>query len=110
MATKSTEANIEEQIAALREQLSSLTETVSAQAGSLKEKAEDRLEDAKGGIRRAALTVRDNSHQALEAVKENPGTATSLATVAALAGFALGYLLGNSGRSTPSSNWTKHWR
>lgn len=110
MAQKSTEATIEEQIAALREQISSLTESVSAQAGSFKEKAEERLDEARGGIRRAALTVRDGGQQALETVKENPGTATSLAAVAAFAGFALGYLIGNAGRSEPPSGWTKHWR
>lgn len=110
MATKSTESTIEEQIAALREQITSLTESVSAQAGSLKEKAEEHLDEAKGGIRRAALTVRDSGQQALETVKDNPGTATSVAALAALAGFALGYLLGNTSHSERPSSWTKHWR
>lgn len=110
MAQKSTEATIEEQIATLRAQISDLTDSVSSQAGSLKEKAEDRLDEARGGLRRAALTVRDNGQQALETVRENPGTATSVATVAAVAGFAIGYLLGCAGRSEPHSGWTKHWR
>lgn len=110
MATKSTESTIEEQIAALREQITSLTETVSAEAGSLKERAEERLEEARGGLRKAAATVRDSGQQALETVKENPGAATSVATVAALAGFALGYLLGSGMRNEPPSSWAKHWR
>lgn len=110
MAQKPTEATIEEQIASLRDQIAALTNSVSAQAGSLKSQAEERLDEAKGTLRRAAHTVRDGSQQALETVKENPGTATSLAAVAAFAGFTLGYLLGNTGRSEPPSNWTKHWR
>ena len=76
MATKLTESTIEEQIASLREQIASLTETVSNEAGSLKERAEERFEDARGGLRKAAATVRDSGHQALETVKENPGAAT----------------------------------
>lgn len=111
MAQKLTDTTIEEQIAVLREQIAGLTESVSSQVGSFKEKAEERLDEAKGGLRRTASSMREGGLQTLETVRENPGAATSVAALAALSGMAVGYLIGSLTRNTPPhEGWTKNWR
>jgi ElaB/YqjD/DUF883 family membrane-anchored ribosome-binding protein len=99
---------MENQIAELRSQIATLTESFSTRASAFSDDASDVMEDAKGRVSRAAQAAREQGHNVVEAVKENPGAATSLlATVGAL-GFALGYFLATN--SNGGGNLTSRWR
>ncbi|WP_313618670.1 hypothetical protein [Agrobacterium sp.] len=99
------EDTIESQIAELRSQIDSLTKSVSARAGNFSESAADVVGDASGRVRKVAQNVREQGYNVVEAVKENPGTATSLLTTVGILGFAIGYFIANSNSSQPPSRW-----
>jgi gas vesicle protein len=99
------EDTIETQIAELRSQIDSLTKSVSARAGNFSESAAEVVGDASGRVRKAAQNVREQGYNVVEAVKENPGTATSLLTTVGVIGFALGYFIANSSSNQPPSRW-----
>ncbi|MEJ8310938.1 hypothetical protein [Agrobacterium larrymoorei] len=107
------EDSVENQIAELRSQIASLSKSVSARAGSLSEEASDFVDEAKGRVQRvaqsAAETVKAQSHNVVEAVKENPATATSVLTVVGALGFALGYFVANASAQHNSSSLYR-WR
>lgn len=46
----------------------------------------------------------------MEAVKENPGTATSLLTIVGALGFAIGYVVGTSTQQSSSNSSLYRWR
>ncbi|NTJ41955.1 hypothetical protein G6L28_04980 [Agrobacterium larrymoorei] len=108
------EDSIENQIAELRTQIASLSKSVSARAGVISEDASDYIDDAKGRVQRpaqtAAQTVKSQGHNVVEAVKENPGTATSLLTVVGALGFALGYCVANAASQQSNSSSLYRWR
>jgi ElaB/YqjD/DUF883 family membrane-anchored ribosome-binding protein len=101
------EDTIENQISELRSQIATLTKSVSNRASEFSES--DLVEDAKSRVSRAAQNVRDQSYNVVEAVKENPGTATSVLTVVGAIGFGLGYLLATSSQQSNTSSLYR-WR
>ena len=103
------EDTVENQIAELRSQISSLSKSVSARAGNFSDDAAEFAEEARGRAQRAVQTVREQSHNVVEAVKENPGTATSVLTVVGALGFAIGYFIGTSTQQNNSSSLYR-WR
>ncbi|MBB3947105.1 ElaB/YqjD/DUF883 family membrane-anchored ribosome-binding protein [Rhizobium skierniewicense] len=107
------EDTVENQIAELRSQISSLSKSVSARAGVLSEEASEFADEARGRVQRvaqsAAQTVKAQSQNVVEAVKENPGTATSLLTVVGALGFALGYFVATAAQEQKSSSIYR-WR
>lgn len=107
------EDTVENQIAELRAQISSLSKSVSARAGTLSDDASELMDEARGRAQRmahtAAQTVKAQGHNVVEAVKENPGTATSLLTVVGALGFALGYCVANAAAEQKSSSIYR-WR
>lgn len=107
------EDSVENQIAELRSQIASLSKSVSSRASELSGEASDFVDEAKGRVQRvaqnAAQTVKAQSHNVVEAVKENPGTATSLLTVVGALGFALGYFVANASTQHNSSSIYR-WR
>jgi ElaB/YqjD/DUF883 family membrane-anchored ribosome-binding protein len=102
------EDTIENQISELRSQIATLTKSVSTRASEFSES--ELVEDAKGRVSRAAQNVRDQSYNVVEAVKENPGTATSLLTVVGAIGFALGYFLAANSSQQSNSSSIYRWR
>lgn len=46
----------------------------------------------------------------VEAVKENPGTATSLLTIVGALGFAIGYAVGAGTQQSSSNSGLYRWR
>ena len=107
------EDSVENQIAELRSQIASLSKSVSSRASEFSGEASDYVDEAKGRVQRdaqnAAQTVKAQSHNVVEAVKENPGTATSLLTVVGALGFALGYFAANASTQHNSSSIYR-WR
>lgn len=107
------EETVENQIAELRAQIASLSKSVSARAGVLSDDASEFVDEARGRVQRvahnAAQTVRAQGHNVVEAVRENPGTATSLLTVVGALGFALGYCVANAAQDQKSSSIYR-WR
>lgn len=107
------EDTVENQIAELRSQISALSKSVSARAGTISGEASEFVDEARGRVQRvaqnAAQTVRAQSHNVVEAVKENPGTATSVLTVVGALGFALGYFIANSEKDHKHSSLYR-WR
>ncbi|MGV1917417.1 hypothetical protein [uncultured Agrobacterium sp.] len=107
------EDSVENQIAELRSQIASLSKSVSSRASEFSGEASDFVDEAKGRVQRvaqnAAQTVKAQSHNVVEAVKENPGTATSLLTVVGALGFALGYFVANASTQHNSSSIYR-WR
>lgn len=103
------EKAVEDQISELRSQISELSKSVSDRAGDLGERAQEYADEARSGLRRAASTVREQGANVVEAVRENPGTATSVLTVVGLLGFAIGYCIGQSNQSTPAKYFDR-WR
>ena len=61
-------------------------------------------------MRRAAHNVRAQGQHVVEAVKENPGTATSLLTIVGALGFAIGYAVGTSTQQNSSNGSLYRWR
>lgn len=53
----------------------------------------------------AAQTVRQQGQGAIEAARENPGTATTIVSTAALIGFCIGLYLGLSSTSGVRARW-----
>lgn len=106
------EDTVENQIAELRSQISSLSKSVSARAGVYSGEASELVDEARGRVQRvahnAAQTVKAQGHNVVEAVRENPGTATSLLTVVGALGFALGYCVANATQDQKSSIY--RWR
>jgi ElaB/YqjD/DUF883 family membrane-anchored ribosome-binding protein len=107
------EDTVENQIAELRSQISSLSKSVTERAGVLSEDASDFVDEARGKVQRvaqsAAQTVKAQGQNVVEAVKENPGTATSLLTVVGALGFALGYFVATAAQEQKSSSIYR-WR
>lgn len=107
------EDTVENQIAELRAQISSLSKSVSARAGTLSDDASEFVDEARGRVQRAAQTaaqtVKSQGQNVVEAVRENPGTATSLLTVVGALGFALGYCVANAAAEQKSSSLYR-WR
>jgi ElaB/YqjD/DUF883 family membrane-anchored ribosome-binding protein len=107
------EDTVENQIAELRSQISSLSKSVSARAGTLSNDASELVDEASGRLQRAAhtaaQTVKVQGHNVVEAVKENPGTATSVLTVVGALGFALGYFVATAANEQKSSSIYR-WR
>lgn len=87
--------SIEDQIAELRSQIAEVKQAVSEGINSA-------AEGASGIARNAAQTVRQQGQGAIEAARENPGTAT---TIVALIGFCIGLYLGLSSTSGVRARW-----
>ncbi len=104
------EDTIENQIAELRTQIASLSKSFSARAEGVGEDASEFLDEARGRVRKVAHDVRAQGQNVVEAVKENPGTATSLLTVVAALGFAIGYAVGTGSQHGSSKNSLYRWR
>ena len=99
-----TTKSVEDQISELQGQISELTKVIAAKASEARDEAGPLIDAAAGGVRSAARTARDRSQQVVETVKENPGTATSVALTAGLLGLAIGYLIA-SASAPPPSRW-----
>ncbi|CAN7320698.1 hypothetical protein HW571_12800 [Agrobacterium genomosp. 3] len=104
------EDTIENQIAELRSQIASLSKSVSARAEGVSEDASEFLDEARGRVRKAASNVRAQGQNVVEAVKENPGTATSLLTIVGALGFAIGYAVGAGTQQNSSNSSLYRWR
>lgn len=104
------EDTIENQIAELRSQIASLSKSVSVRAEGVGEDASEFLDEARGRVRQAAHNVRAQGQHVVEAVKENPGTATSLLTIVGAIGFAIGYAVGTSTQQNSSNGSLYRWR
>ncbi|WP_320199333.1 hypothetical protein RMR16_003450 [Agrobacterium sp. rho-13.3] len=103
------EDTVENQIEELRSQIASLSKSVTARAGAFSDDASEFVDDARGRVQRAAKTVKAQGQNVVEAVKENPGTATSLLTVVGALGFALGYCVANAASQQNNSSGFR-WR
>jgi len=90
--------SIEDQIAELRSQIAEVKQAVSEGINSA-------AEGASGIARNAAQTVRQQGQGAIEAARENPGTATTIVSTAALIGFCIGLYLGLSSTSGVRARW-----
>lgn len=85
---------VEKQIAELRNELKRISKTVADRSSEWKDRAEDAVDDASGRFRQAAQTVRERGQVVAEAVRENPGTATTLFGTAGVIGFLIGLAVG----------------
>lgn len=63
------------------------------------------LVELSGRVKSGAEQARQAVAPALGAIRENPGTVSSIAVTAGLVGIAIGYLIGTS--SQPESSWRK---
>jgi len=77
---------MEQQIAELRGQIDDLSK-------SLKQRSEEAAEEARTRLTRAASTIREQGQATVSAIRENPGTATTILSTAGIAGFLLGFLV-----------------
>jgi ElaB/YqjD/DUF883 family membrane-anchored ribosome-binding protein len=103
------ESAVENQITELRSQIAELSRSVSDRAGNLGDRAQEYADEARGGIRRAASVVKEQGANVVEAVRENPGTATSVLTVVGLLGFAIGYCIGQQNQPQ-AAKYFDRWR
>jgi len=101
-----TKQALEKQLAALRAQVADLTNDISSMTADAAEAARPRLKAARGAARHGVETIRSQGSDVMETVRENPGTATSIAVTAGLLGLAIGYLAASNGHQQPSpSRW-----
>lgn len=84
---------MEEQIAELRQQIETLSQ-------SLKQRSEEAAEEARTRLNRAASTIKQQGHATVSAIRENPGTATTILSSAGIAGFILGFLVASCRNDT----------
>ena len=63
------------------------------------------LVELSGKVKAGAEQAREAVAPALGAIRENPGTVSSIAATAGLVGIAIGYLIGTSSQS--GSSWRK---
>lgn len=84
-----TQQSIEDQIADLRSQVEEVRQAFSARVSSA-------ADDASELARSAVQTVRKQGQGAIDAARDNPGTATAIVSTAGLLGFAIGLYLGLS--------------
>lgn len=84
----------QKQIEELRNELKRVSKTLADRTGEWKDYAEDAADEASGRLRQVAQTVRERGHVVAEAVRENPGTATTLFGTAGLVGFLVGLAVG----------------
>jgi ElaB/YqjD/DUF883 family membrane-anchored ribosome-binding protein len=96
--------SVEDQIADLRGKIADLSKQLSQKANAAAANANVAVDKARGNVGNAVQTVRDQGQDVVKTVRENPGTATSVALSAGLVGLAIGYLVGSS-----SSDSTSRW-
>lgn len=77
---------MEEQIAELRQQIDTMSK-------SLKQRSEEAAEEARSHLSRAASTIKEQGQATVSAIRENPGTATTILSTAGIVGFVLGFLV-----------------
>lgn len=77
---------MEEQIAELRTQIDAMSK-------SLKQRSEEAAEEARTRLNSAASTIKQQGHATVTAIRENPGTATTILSTAGIVGFVLGFLV-----------------
>lgn len=87
-----TQQSIEDQIAELRSQIEELSQ-------AFRDRVSSAADDASERARNAVQTVREQGQGAIEAARNNPGTATAIVSTAGLLGFCLGLYLGLSAAS-----------
>ena len=85
---------LENQIADMRGELNRLSKSLASQTGDLRDRAEDAMDDASGRFRQVAQTARERGQVVAEAVRENPGTATTLFGTAGILGILIGVAIG----------------
>ena len=94
-------ANMKELLAQLEDmkaQILGLGRAVSERADTLASSAQPYADEA-------GKQARVRGRAMVEAVQENPGTASSIAVTAGLMGLAVGYLLASSKPERPTSRW-----
>lgn len=99
--TDDIQKDFEDQIAELRAQIADLAKAASTKTRKVADDANEKLEDVQGNVRRAASTVRHQGQAVAEAVRQNPGTATTVLSTAGLIGFIVGFAVG----SCRDSSW-----
>ncbi|EEY26351.1 MULTISPECIES: DUF883 family protein [Brucella] len=85
---------LEKQIAEMRTELKCMSRSLASHSDDLKARAEDAMDEASGRLRHAAQTVRERGQVVAEAVRENPGTATTLFGTAGIIGILIGVAIG----------------
>lgn len=84
---------MEEQIAELRQQIDMMSQ-------SLKRRSEETAEEARTRLSSAASTIREQGQATVSAIRENPGTATTILSTAGILGFVLGFLVASCRNDT----------
>ena len=101
-------ANMKELLAQLEDmkaQILGLGRAVSERADTLASSAQPYADEAGHRLMEAGKQARVRGRAMVEAVQENPGTASSIAVTAGLMGLAVGYLLASSKPERPTSRW-----
>jgi ElaB/YqjD/DUF883 family membrane-anchored ribosome-binding protein len=100
----STQEELQNQITDLKAEILELSRTLSTRAGDMAEHAQPTIDGVGHRIRDAAGAARVQGQAMMDTVKENPGTASSIAVTAGIVGLSLGYFLGAMFQS-PHRNW-----
>ena len=96
--------SLQNELIDLKAEILELSRGLAANASDAVERAGPAYEATKGAVRQAAQNVKDQGQSAVEVIRENPGTTTSVAVTAGLIGLALGYMLGSTS-SPERSRW-----
>lgn len=91
---------LEQQIAELRDEISRISDAVADRGatmmGSAREKASEVYEGAADRASRASRQLRNQANVVSEVARDNPATTTAVLGAAALVGFMLGMVVGQS--------------
>ncbi|MDB5523039.1 MAG: hypothetical protein JWM58_802 [Rhizobium sp.] len=96
--------SLQHELTDLKGEILELSRALASNASSAAESVGPAYEATKGAVRQTAQTVRDQGQAAVDVIRENPGTTTSVAVTAGLIGLALGYMLGSTS-SPERSRW-----
>lgn len=92
-----TQQELQEQLTDLKAEIVDLSQSIASIASK---NASDALDYSTHGLRDAAHRVEDQGREMVAVVRDNPGTASTIAISAGLLGLAIGYVIGGAQTST----------
>ena len=96
---------VDKQIAELRSQVATLTKRLAAQARAAGDEASEAAENARGRVRNAITTARQQGGEVADLAREHPAATTSALLTACLIGAAIGYMVGSLGQQQSRRYW-----
>lgn len=97
---------LQAQVDDLKAEIVELSGALSSRAGRMADRVAPAADAVKDAARQTAHSARAQGQAVADVVRENPGTATSIAVTAGFLGLAIGYMIG-SATSSRGTGWIR---